>query len=130
MNAHIIMENRQAYFTLRGRQYPLNCSIRAIKEISKRHGSLDKFLADLGDLPEPEQLDALMWVVRLFMEQGAALQRIEGGEDIAIPPAEDFEVMLGTKDIGGLYAALNETIAFDMAPAIELEEPEDTEEKN
>ncbi len=113
--------------SLRKKKYPINLSVKAMKLICQRHGSVDEFINKLGELPQAEQLDELVWVFSVLMEQGAQLAHLESGAEIAIPTVDELEVLIDAPFIGNLWAALTSAISAGMAREIELEV---AEEKN
>lgn len=120
-----VSKNTQPCFGLRGKQYKLNCSVKVIKEICRRHQSLENFLKSIDSMEQAEQLDELIWMIQLLMEQGAVLEKLEGGSDVTVPTVEELEVLLGLNDINALYEALPNALSAGMAREIKTEEPDE-----
>lgn len=109
--------NRITEIEIAGRKYPLNFSLKAVKEVSKRYGDI----ANVGDAFTGKPVDEMMgeanWLLALLIEQGVAYKRIVEGEDIKGLTQDELEIIMGVVD----FANLKDTLLGAMTAGMERE---------
>lgn len=106
-----------------GTEYPLRFSLRVVKAVQEKFGSLEKLLdavslkagAENGSLGV---VDECLWLLERMLDAGARYAEREGLEH---PPLPDGELLLDALDIPDLQAALFAAIAGDSARTVEAE---------
>ncbi len=101
------MEN-EAKITLGGEEYPLLLSTRAVREIGKKFGGLDKLgeeLAANGDTDKA--LENVIWLITLLANQPILIHnRTHRGEEKPLLTVEDVELMTTPADLGAAQNAI------------------------
>lgn len=120
--------NRIIEIEIAGTSYPLNFSVKAAKELTKRYGALDKIGEALSIKKTDELFDELMYLLALLQNQGADYANIMEGKEIRKFSPEQLEVIMGTVDCVALQDRLMEAMAAGMKPTVETEDT--SEEKN
>lgn len=115
------MDKRTPEFTVGGKAYPLNFSVRAAKEVTERYGDISQ----IGDAFQTENLVKTMeesiWLLALMMNQGIARRNLlEGKQEQGVKESE-LEVLLDASDMGRLRAALMDAMTAGMSREVELE---------
>ena len=113
--------NRITEFELGGKRYPLNFSVAAARKIDEEYGGFEKLNGVFAWESVESALKDCFWTLRLLMEQGAAYQRIFGGEVVEIPTLEEMEILLGGPDIQRMQRAIHEALGLGMEATVEVE---------
>lgn len=109
--------NRITELEIAGRKYPLNFSVKAAKEVSKRYGDISSVGDAFSDKPLDEMMDEATWLLALLLEQGAAYKKAMDGEDIKVFTKDELEVVLGVTD----FAKLKDTLLGAMMAGMKRE---------
>jgi len=118
------MANRIVNIEIAGTQYPLNFSIKAAKEVTKRYGALEKVADVFEKKTEDELFDELMFLLALLLDQGARYKEIVNGEKVRTFTADELEVVMGSMDCIDLKSTLMSAMAAGSEQSIKLEESE------
>lgn len=103
-----------------GRKYPLNFSIKAAKEVSKRYGDISNVGDAFSDKPLDEMMSEASWLLALLIDQGVAYKKVMDGEEIKALTAEELEVVLGVTDFAGLKDTLLGAMTAGMTREVEV----------
>lgn len=123
MNAQISTENKRLVeIELMGKKYPLNFSMKAVRKICEKYGDIDLMLEKVSDLPTEAQLYEILWILQLFLEQGALYRKIETGEDIRIFTVDELEIIFKATDSEMLYKIFLDVIGNGSAQTVEVQQ--------
>ena len=112
--------NRITKIEIAGKEYPLNFSKKAMKEMSAKYGGIEK-IGDAFSGDAVKALDEVVWMLHLLIEQGVAYRRIVDGVTVESISLDDLEVVLGVSDIASLKIALMNAIAGGTERTVEVE---------
>ena len=118
--------SRISEMEIAGVKYPLNFSVKAAKEVSKRYGDISKIGEAFTNKSMDEMMDEANWILALLIEQGIAYKKIVDGEEVKGLSEEELEVVMGVVD----FANLKETLLGAMVSGMSREVEVETEEKN
>jgi len=113
----------EAKITLGGEEYPLLLSTRAVREIGKKFGGLDKLGDELtvkGDTDKT--LDNVIWLITLLANQPILIHnRTHRGEEKPLLTVEDVELMTTPADLGAAQYAIKIALERDSFRSINSE---------
>ena len=92
------MNNRITWVKIAGKDYPLNFSVKAAREVSARYGDVGAIQAELDKRNQADLLAELSWLMALLIVQGVAYIRITEEREVPGITADDLEVVLGATD--------------------------------
>jgi hypothetical protein len=104
-----------------GKKYPLNFSVKAAKEVSKRYGDISNIGDAFTGKPMDEMMDEASWILALLIEQGVAYKKIVEGEDIKPLTKDELEIVMGVVDFAGLKDTLLGAMTAGMKREVEVE---------
>lgn len=104
-----------------GKKYPLNFSVKAAKEVSKRYGDISNIGDAFSGKTMDEMMDESSWILALLIEQGVAYKKIVEGEDIKALTKEELEVVMGVVDFADLKDILLGAMMAGMKREVEVE---------
>ena len=113
--------NRITEIEIAGKNYPLNFSVKAAKEVSKRYGDISNIGDAFTDKPMDEMMDEANWILSLLIEQGIAYKKIVDGEEIKGITSDELEVVMGVADFANLKDTLFESMMAGMEREVEVE---------
>jgi hypothetical protein len=105
-----------------GKKYPLNFSVKAAKEISKRYGDISSVGDAFSNKTMDEMMDEANWILALLIEQGVAYKKIVDGEDIKPLTKDELEVVMGVVDFADLKDTLLGSMMAGAKREVEVEE--------
>lgn len=105
-----------------GKKYPLNFSVKAAKEFSKRYGDIANVADAFTDKATDEMIEEATWILALLIEQGIAYKKIVDNEDIKGISKDELEVVLGVMDFAELKNTLLGAMAAGAKREVEVEE--------
>ncbi len=111
---------RQVEFSLAGKTYPLNFSVKAARWADEELGGLEK----LGDMMEDgvgKGLSAICALLYQMMEQGAAYRRLTQGVETDLPAREELEILLGMQGMKEVQEAVLAAAGLGAKPTVEVE---------
>lgn len=113
----------EAKITLGGKEYPLLLSTRAVKEISKKFGGLDKLGESMTTKKDSaESLDDAIWLITLLVNQPILIyNRSHIGEEKPLLTIEDVELMTTPADLSDAHDAIQIALARGMSRSITSE---------
>ncbi len=103
------------------KKYPLNFSVKAAKEVSKRYGGIENVTDAFSGGKVDEMMNEATWILAILIEQGAAYKKIIDGEDIKAPTQDELEVIMGVADFANIQEALMGAMTSGMEREIEVE---------
>ncbi|MCM1166444.1 MAG: hypothetical protein NC299_13440 [Lachnospiraceae bacterium] len=105
------MEN-EAKITLGGEEYPLLLSTRAVREIGKKFGGLEKLGDELTAQGNADKaLDNVVWLIALLANQPILIHnRANKGSEKPLLTVEDVELMTTPADLGEMNGAIKTAI--------------------
>lgn len=109
-----------------GKKYPLNFSVKAAKEVSKRYGDIENVSDAFTDKEMSEMMDEATWILALLIEQGVAYKKIVEGEELTAPTKDELEIIMGVAD----FADLKDTLLGSMMAGMEREVEVEPDPKN
>lgn len=104
-----------------GKKYPLNFSVKAAKEVSKRYGGVENVTEAFSSGKVDEMMDEATWILAVLMEQGSAYKKIIDGEEIEAPTKEELEIIMGVSDFANIQDALMGAMTSGMEREVEVE---------
>lgn len=104
-----------------GKKYPLNFSVKAAKEVSKRYGDISNIGDAFTDKTMDEMMDEANWILALLIEQGVAYKKIVEGEDIKPLTKDELEIVMGVVDFANLKDTLLGAMTAGMKREVEVE---------
>ena len=104
-----------------GKKYPLNFSVKAAKEVSKRYGGIENVTDAFSGGAVDEMMDEATWILAVLMEQGSAYKKIIDGEDIEAPTQDELEIIMGVADFTNIQDVLMGAMTSGMEREIEVE---------
>lgn len=110
----------EAKITLGGKEYPLLLSTRAVKEISKKFGGLDKLGESMTTKKDSaKSLDDAIWLITLLANQPILIyNRNHVGEEKPLLTVEDVELMTTPTDLSDANNAIQIALARGMSRSI------------
>lgn len=113
----------EAKITLGGKEYPMLLSTRAVKEISKKFGGLDKLGETMTEKKgSAESLDDAVWLITLLVNQPILIyNRNHVGEKKPLLTVEDVELMTTPADLNDANNAIQIALARGMSRSIASE---------
>lgn len=114
--------NRISMIEIAGKEYPLNFSTKATKEMSARYGGLENITSAFSGRGASEALEELIWMLSILISQGVAYKRIVDGEEVNGISADELEVVIGPGDLGSLKDSLFTAMANGMGRTVEVEQ--------
>lgn len=114
----------EAKITLGDENYPLMLTTRAVKEIGKKYGGLDK----LGELMTTNQnsdeaFDTAIWLIALLANQPILIyNRNHKGEEKQLLTPDDVELMTTPADLVAAQGALKAALSRGMSRSV-ISEP-------
>lgn len=112
--------DNNAKIILCGEEYPLLLSTRAVKEIGKKFGGLDKLgdtLTAGGDTDIA--IDNVIWLITLLVNQPILIyNRSHIGEEKPLLTVEDVELMTTPADLGAAHDAIQTALSRGMSRSI------------
>ncbi len=101
------MEN-EAKIVLGGEEYPLLLSTRAVREIGRKFGGLDKLGEELTAQGDTDKaLDNAVWLITLLANQPILIHnRAHRGEEKPLLTTEDVELMTTPAELGAAQYAI------------------------
>lgn len=114
----------EAKITLGGEDYPLMLTTRAVREIGRRYGGLDK----LGELMTADQnsdqaFDTAIWLITLLANQPILIyNRNHKGEEKQLLTTDDVELMTTPADLTAAQIALKIALSRGMSRSV-ISEP-------
>lgn len=114
----------EAKITLGGEDYPLMLTTRAVREIGRRYGGLDK----IGELMTADQnsdqaFDTAIWLITLLANQPILIyNRNHKGEEKQLLTTDDVEFMTTPADLTAAQIALKIALSRGMSRSI-ISEP-------
>lgn len=114
--------NRITEIEIAGTMYPLNFSVKAAKEVSKRYGGIENVGDAFTDKSMDEMMDEANWILALLIDQGVAYKRIVEGKDVKGLTQEELEIVMGVVDFTDLKNTLIGSMMAGMKKTIEVEE--------
>lgn len=111
---------RLVEFSLAGKSYPLNFSVKAARWADEELGGLEK----LGEIMEGgvgKGLSAVCALLYQMMEQGAAYCKLTQGVETEIPAREELEILIGMQDMGEVQEAVMAAAGLGAKPTVEVE---------
>lgn len=113
--------NRISEIEIAGKQYPLNFSTRAAKEIAQRYDGLENIEGAFSGKSVDVMMDEVIWLLSLLIAQGVAYRRIVDGEEIKGITAEELEIVLGVADMGDLKDKIMDAMLGGMKREVEVD---------
>ena len=113
--------SRITEFEIAGKNYPLNFSAKAAKEISKRYGDLSSISKAFEGKPIDQLMDEVIWLMNLLIDQGVAYKKLIEGEEINSLSIEELEIVLGVADFANLKATILGAMTAGMKREVEVE---------
>lgn len=109
------MENK-ATITLDGVDYPLLLTTRAVREIGKKYGGLDKIGEEMMSKDDPDKaLDIAIWMITLLANQPILIfNRAHKGEEKPLLTVEDVELLTTPADLGVMQYAVKIAMSAGM----------------
>lgn len=104
-----------------GKKYPLNFSVKAAKEVSKRYGDISNIGDAFTDKTMDKMMDEANWILALLIEQGVAYKKIIEGEDLKGLTQDELEVVMGVVDFADLKDRLLSAMTAGMKREVEVE---------
>lgn len=117
------MDDNKAYITIDGKQYRLNMSNYATKQIAKRFGGLDK----LGDIVMNRNgdtalaIEEVIWLITLLANQDIMLQNLRGKTNTPLLSPEYVELATSPKDLISFNDALTACMIEGVGRTVESE---------
>lgn len=109
----------EAKITLGGKDYPMLLSTRAVKEISKKFGGLDKLGESMTTKDSAEALDDAIWLITLLVNQPILIyNRSHVGEEKPLLTTDDVELMTTPADLADAHDAIQIAMARGMSRSI------------
>lgn len=113
--------NRIVDIEIAGKNYPLNFSVRAAKEISGKYKGLENIDKAFTDKSTEEMMDEVIWLLSVLIKQGVAYKKVNEGEEVSGISAEDLEIVLGVADLAGMKDKIIEAMNGGMNRTVEVE---------
>jgi len=110
-----------------GKQYPLNFSVSAAKEVAERYGSIENLADAIQEKDSAGAMCEIVWLLALLMKQGANWYRIMEGVDREVLTAEQLESVLGVYDIIDMQECLFAAMTAGAERTVEVEEGKNAE---
>jgi len=110
-----------------GKKYPLNFSVKAAKEVSKRYGDISNIGDAFSGKAIAEMMDEANWILALLIEQGVEYKKIVEGEEIKGLTQDELEIVMGVTDFSNLKATLLGAMTAGMKREVEVEPEKNAE---
>lgn len=105
-----------------GQTYYLNFSTRAVKEITKKHGSLDGFMSSMQEgAAIDDLLDNFIWLLAVLIDQGTEYMRIVEKEAVPKVGQEELEVIIGPTEFNGIMPTVMQAFGQSAEREVETE---------
>ncbi len=110
----------EAKITLGGEDYPLLLSTRAVKEIGKKFGGLEKLGESMtAKKDSDEALDTVIWLITLLANQPILIyNRNHAGSEKPLLTADDVEIMTTPADLNAAQNAIQIALSRGMSRSI------------
>ena len=118
--------NRITEIEIAGRKYPLNFSVKAAKEVSKRYGDIANVGDAFANKPLDEMMDEANWLLALLIDQGIQYKKIIEGEELKGITKDELEIVMGVTD----FADLKDTLLCAMTAGMKREVEVNQDPKN
>jgi hypothetical protein len=105
-----------------GTKYPLNFSVKAAKEVSKRYGDIANIDKAFNGKTMDEMMGEANWILALLIEQGVAYKKIVEGEDVKGLKEDELEIVMGVVDFADLKDTLLSAMTAGMKREVEVEQ--------
>lgn len=103
-----------------GTKYPLNFSVKAAKEVSKKYGDVSKIADALSEKNVADTMGELIWLLALLIDQGVAYKKIVDKEEVKGASEEELEVIMNGSDFLGLNEILVNAMTIGMTQEVEI----------
>lgn len=113
--------NRISEIEIAGVKYPLNFSVKAAKEVSKRYGDISNIGDAFTDKPIGEMMSEATWLLSLLISQGIAYKKIVEGKEIKEISEDELEIIMGVADFANLKTTLLDAMMLGMGREVEVE---------
>lgn len=112
--------NRTTTLQLAGKQYPLNFSVAAARQIDERYGGMEKLSQAFDGGSIGRMMGTLSDVMYLLMQQGAAYEKLVNGREVELPTAEELDVLMGMQDFAVIQKTLFEAMGVGAKATVEV----------
>lgn len=128
------MEERIKHVEIAGKAYPLNFSVSAANEVTRRYGGITGINDALGlgstqedQTPEQKERagarirDEIAWLLALLIQQGIAYEKLMGGAPEKPLTEDEICILASPSDILGMRLSVLEAVGAGLGVTVETE---------